>query len=139
MKTVNTEEIMNKIREDVKAERENGEPLTFADVNKADDIFVIPDKYSDNLMQKELANINGLWDTSLDKEILSNNGFKKFIKKFFRKIVMAVMNPHIEKQLAFNVSMVNGMNMLRCAVYDNHELKKEVSELKKRLDDLEKR
>lgn len=136
MQEINVEEIMNTIREEIKEKKMEGQPLQFADISMADDVFDVPTRYNENMMKKELVNLNGLWDTSLDAKVLSRGKIKGAVKKILNKAVCVIVRPHIEKQVIFNASVVNGINMLHCVARENEQQRKEIEALKKELETL---
>lgn len=138
MQEINVEEIMREIREEIKSKGMEKQTLQFADVSLAEDAFEIPEHYNENLMRKELVNINGLWDTTMDTQVLSRGKLKKAVKKVLRKAVSVVVQQHIEEQVVFNASVVNSINMLHCIAAENEELKKEVVQLKQEVEQLKK-
>lgn len=135
MQEINIEEIMQEIREEVKAKGIEDQKLQFADVSLAEDSFELPEKYDSFMMQKELLNMNGLWDTSL-QEIHSTSGVKKAIKKVLKKAIGLIINPHIAQQTAFNASVVHGINLLNCLAKENEELRAEVDSLKQQIEQI---
>lgn len=132
MQEINVEEIMKEIREDIKAKGMETQKLEFADVSLVDNNFDLPEKYDDDMMQRELVNLNGLWDTSLE-EVRSNNPVKKLVKKILQKAVGVIMRPHVTEQTIFNASVVHSINMLSCLAKENAELKAELANLKKQV------
>ena len=89
------------------------------------------------MMKRELVNVNGLWDSSLEPGVKSTNPIKKKIKTVVYKMVTAIMNPHLEKQVIFNASVANSMNMMHCLAEENASLKEQVKELTERIEKLE--
>lgn len=133
MSKINVEEIMQELRAEIKEKGISSEPLTFADVDKAEDHFHVPTKYNHNLMRNELININGLWDTSVNPEVKASNPVKKAIKKIVHKMVYSIVREHVEQQVIFNSAMVNAINMLYCLHDENLELKEEIKNLKAKI------
>ncbi len=113
------------------------EPVTFDMYDRATDHLDLPDTYDDKEMLKDLCLINGLWDTSLDIYRGKVTGLRTFIKKLSGKFVFAIMNQHVERQIVFNSSLSNCMNMLYAVEKENEELRKEVEDIKKRIADLQ--
>lgn len=135
MQEINIEEIMQEIRDEVKAKGMEDQKLQFADVSLAEDTFELPEKYDSFMMQKELLNLNGLWDTSL-QEIRSTSKVKKAVKKVIKKAVGLIINPHIAQQTAFNASVVHSINMLNCLEKENEELRARVDSLKNQIEQI---
>lgn len=133
MQEINIEEIMQEIRDEVKAKGMKDQKLQFADVSLAEDAFELPEKYDSFMMEKELLNLNGLWDTSL-QEIRSASKLKKAVKKALKKAIGLIINPHIAQQTAFNASVVHSINMLNCLEKENEELRAQVEDLKRQID-----
>ena len=130
MKDINVEQIMKEIREDAAAKGADKIPLRFADVSLADNCLEIPERLDSAILQKEIVNLNALWDTSLAIETRSNSKLKLFIKKILNKMVMVVMRPNVVAQTIFNSSVVNIMNQMHCLVDENEEMKKELQQLR---------
>lgn len=130
MKDINVEQIMKEIREDAATKGADKIPLRFADVSLADNCLEIPERLDSAILQKEIVNLNALWDTSLAIETRSNSKLKLFIKKILNKMVLIVMRPNIVAQTIFNSSVVNIMNQMHCLVDENEEMKKELQQLR---------
>ena len=47
-----------------------------------------------------------------------------------------VVSSHVAKQVAFNASVVDSINMLNCLARENEELKEEVRQLKEQMKQL---
>ena len=137
MTDINSEQIMNELRKEIAEKGIDKEPLKFADVNRAEASFHLPTKYNEEMMKRELVNVNGLWDSSLEPGVKSTNPIKKKIKTMVYKMVTAIMNPHLEKQVIFNASVANSMNMMHCLAEENASLKEQVKELTERIEKLE--
>lgn len=137
MQEINVEEIMQEIRKEIKEKGIEEQKLQFADVSLAENTFEMPEKYDSFMMQKELLNLNGLWDTSL-QEVRSTNGIKKAVKKVLKKAVNVIMGPHIAQQTAFNASVAHSIDLLNCLAKENEELRAEVEEMKKQVEQLKR-
>lgn len=135
MQEINVDKIMEEIREEIEEKGIKNQPLEFADVNQAVDFLELPEKYDKDMMHRELVNLNGVWDTSLD-ELQSNNPLKRAVKKAIQKAVRMVVNSHVAKQVAFNASVVDSINMLDCLAKENEDLKEEVRQLKEQMKQL---
>lgn len=130
MQEINVEQIMKEIREDAAGKGMDKIPLKFADVSLADSCLEMPERLDSTTLQKEIVNLNALWDTSLAIETRSNSRLKLFVKKILNKMVMLVMRPNIVAQTIFNSSVVSIMNQINCLVAENEEMKKELQQLK---------
>ncbi len=130
MQEINVEEIMKEIRKEVAEKGMKDEPLKFADVSLAENVMDIPEKFDADTTQKEILNMNALWDTIQSNEIRSTNGVKLAIKKVLNRAVMTIMRPVVIAQDIFNSSVVGTMNQLSCMIEENEQLKKEMEELK---------
>ena len=138
MQEINVDKIMEEIREEIEEKGIKNQPLEFADVNQAVDFLELPEKYDKDMMHRELVNLNGVWDTSLD-ELQSNNPLKRAVKKAIQKAVRMVVNSHVAKQVAFNASVVDSINMLDCLAKENEDLKEEVRQLKEQMKQLKEK
>ena len=138
MQEINVDKIMEEIREEIEEKGIKNQPLEFADVNQAVDFLELPKKYDKDMMHRELVNLNGVWDTSLD-ELQSNNPLKRAVKKAIQKAVRMVVNSHVAKQVAFNASVVDSINMLDCLAKENEDLKEEVRQLKEQMKQLKEK
>lgn len=135
MQEINVDKIMEEIREEIEEKGIKNQPLEFADVNLAADFLELPEKYDKDMMHRELVNLNGVWDTSLE-ELQSNHPLKRAVKKVIQKAVRMVVSSHVAKQVAFNASVVDSINMLNCIARENEELKEEVRQLKEQMKQL---
>lgn len=138
MQEINVEEIMQEIREEIKAKGMEDQKLEFADVSMVESSLELPEKYDPDMMQKELLNLNNLWDTSLE-EVRSKNPVKKAVKKVLQKAVGVIVRSHITEQTIFNASVVHSINMLNCLAKENVDLKMEVESLKEQVEQLSKK
>lgn len=132
MQEINVDKIMGEIREEIKEKGIQNQPLEFADINRATDILELPKKYDKDMMHRELVNLNGIWDTSLE-ELPGGNSLKRAVKKVIRRAVGMVVNSHVARQVAFNASVVDSINMLDCLSGENEVLKEEVKQMKKEM------
>lgn len=137
MQEINVDKIMEEIREEIREKgMENNDP-EFADVNLSEDFLKLPEKYDKDMMHRELVNLNGIWDTSLE-ELTSGNPVKRAVKKAIQKAVRMVVSSHVAKQTAFNASVVDSINMLNCLAKENEALREEVEGLKEQIGQLRK-
>lgn len=137
MQEINVDKIMEEIREEIRDKGMEEQKLKFADVSLADDFLDLPEKYDDAMMHRELVNLNGIWDTSLE-ELQSSHPLKRAVKKVIQKAVRMVVSPHVAKQVAFNASVVNSINLLNCLADENKALRKEVEALREQVKRLNK-
>lgn len=137
MQEINVDKIMEEIREEIREKgMENNDP-EFADVNLSEDFLKLPEKYDKDMMHRELVNLNGIWDTSLE-ELTSGNPVKWAVKKAIQKAVRMVVSSHVAKQTAFNASVVDSINMLNCLAKENEALREEVEGLKEQIGQLKR-
>lgn len=132
MQEINVDKIMEEIREEIREKGMEDHGPEFADVNLAKDFLKLPETYDKDMMHRELVNLNGIWDTSLE-ELTSGNPVKRAVKKAIQKAVRMVVSPHVAKQTAFNASVVDCINMLNCLAKENEALREEVERLKEQL------
>ncbi len=138
MQEINVDKIMEEIRNEIEEKGIKNQPLEFADVNQAVDFLELPEKYDKDMMHRELVNLNGMWDISPEGQ-QSKNFLKRAVKKTILKAVRMVARPFIVKQVAFNASVVDSINMLDCLAKENEELKEEVRQLKEEMNKLKER
>lgn len=137
MQEINVDKIMEEIREEIREKGMENHGPEFADVNLADDFLKLPEKYDKDMMHRELVNLNGIWDTSLE-ELTSGNPVKRAVKKAIQKAVRMVVSSHVVRQTAFNASVVDSINMLNCLAKENEALREEVEGLKEQIGQLRK-
>lgn len=137
MQEINVDKIMEEIREEIREKGMENHGPEFADVNLSKDFLKLPEKYDNDMMHRELVNLNGIWDTSLE-ELTSGNPVKRAVKKAIQKAVRMVVSSHVVRQTAFNASVVDSINMLNCLAKENEALREEVEGLKEQIGQLRK-
>ncbi len=137
MQEINVDKIMEEIREEIREKGMENNGPEFADVNLSEDFLKLPEKYDKDMMHRELVNLNGIWDTSLE-ELTSGNPVKRVVKKAIQKAVRMVVSSHVVRQTAFNASVVDSINMLNCLAKENEALREEVEGLKEQIGQLRK-
>lgn len=137
MQEINVDKIMEEIREEIREKGMENHGPEFADVNLSKDFLKLPEKYDKDMMHRELVNLNGIWDTSLE-ELTSGNPVKRAVKKAIQKVVRMVVSSHVVRQTAFNASVVDSINMLNCLAKENEALREEVEGLKEQIGQLRK-
>lgn len=137
MQEINVDKIMEEIREEIREKGMENHGPEFADVNLSKDFLKLPEKYDKDMMHRELVNLNGIWDTSLE-ELTSGNPVKRAVKKAIQKAVRMVVSSHVAKQTAFNASVVDSINMLNCLAKENEALREEVEGLKEQIGQLKR-
>lgn len=137
MQEINVDKIMEEIREEIREKGMENHGPEFADVNLSKDFLKLPEKYDKDMMHRELVNLNGIWDTSLE-ELTSGNPVKRAVKKVIQKAVRMVVSSHVVRQTAFNASVVDSINMLNCLAKENEALREEVEGLKEQIGQLRK-
>lgn len=137
MQEINVDKIMEEIREEIREKGMENHGPEFADVNLSKDFLKLPEKYDKDMMHRELVNLNGIWDTSLE-ELTSGNPVKRVVKKAIQKAVRMVVSSHVVRQTAFNASVVDSINMLNCLAKENEALREEVEGLKEQIGQLRK-
>lgn len=137
MQEINVDKIMEEIRAEIREKGMENHGPDFADVSLTEDILKLPEIYDKDMMHRELVNLNGIWDTSLE-ELTSGNPVKRGVKKAIQKAVRMVVSSHVVRQTAFNASVVDSINMLNCLAKENEALREEVEGLKEQIGQLRK-
>ena len=139
---INTEEIMNQIRENIKTRDYSDVDLKFEDmdvsgVNKAelDDLKYDPAAFAD-----EIAAVNTFYGVNYWQP-MDGGGIKLAFKKFIRKFMKPVAAPLVASQNMYNNASAKSLSHVYAYIRDNEEFeaKKRVKELENKVDALEKR
>ena len=142
--SVNTEEIMNQIRENIKTRDYSDLDLNFDDVNVAgvsrgelDDL-----KFDENAFADEIAAVNTFYGVNY-YEPLDGSGLKLACKKFIRKFMKPVAAPLIARQNLYNNASAKSLSQIYTYIRDKEEenqaLKDKVDALEKKIAELEKK
>ena len=142
--SVNTEEIMNQIRENIKTRDYSDLDLNFDDVNVAgvsrgelDDL-----KFDENAFADEIAAVNTFYGVNY-YEPLDGSGLKLACKKFIRKFMKPVAAPLIARQNLYNNASAKSLSQIYAYIRDkeaeNKALRDKVDSLEKRIAELEKK
>ncbi len=137
---VDIEAIMNEIREKIKERGYTDEMLQFQDVVVDGEASM--DVFKPQVFKRAVEQTNAR--THIDYfEIPLGGGVGKFIKKCIRKLVSFLVAPIVAEINMYNVSATQSINQLYAFTnQQEEELKKrdkEIAELKKKIEELEKR
>ena len=139
---INTEEIMEQIRENIKTRDYSDIDLSFEDmhvsgVNRSelDDLKYDPAAFAD-----EIAAVNSFCGVDYWQP-MDDGGLKLGLKKFIRKFMKPVAAPLIARQNLYNNSSAKAISQVYAYVRDNEAFKAKarVKELEDKVDSLEKR
>ena len=119
---INVEEIMAKIRQNIKDKGYIGE-------EKINNFDFTPEINEEDNFRYDLDTLNHIWNVNLEREILSRNKLFSFVKKVIRKLTRWYIVPIMQDQITFNSYAVRTINNL------NKQLDKKNEELKKLLND----
>lgn len=138
MQEINVDKIMEEIREEIRKKGMESNGPEFADVTGTMDLLEIPEEYDKDIMHTELVSLNELWDTS-PEELHSKHLVNGAVKRMIQRAVHMVINSHIAKQVAFNISVVDCLNMLSCLEKENESMRKEIEVLKKEVQQIKEK
>ena len=119
---INVEEIMAKIRQNIK---DKG----YVEEEKINNFDFTPQISEEDNFRYDLDILNRVWNVNLEREILSRNKLFSFVKKVIRKLTRWYVVPMMQDQITFNSYAVRTINNL------NKQLDKKNEELKKLLND----
>ena len=102
---INVEEIMNKIRQNIK---DKG----YAEEEKINNFDFTPKISEDDNFRYDIDVLNRVWNINLEREILSRNKLFTFVKKVIRKLTRWYVAPMIQDQITFNSYAVRTINNL---------------------------
>lgn len=118
---INVEEIMAKIRQNIK---DKG----YVEEEKINNFDFTPKINEEDNFRYDLDTLNRVWNVNLEREILSRNKLFSFVKKVIRKLTRWYVVPMMQDQITFNSYAVRTIN----------NLNKQIEELKKLLDKKDK-
>ena len=136
---INVEEIMAKIRQNIKDKGYIGE-------EKINNFDFTPEINEEDNFRYDLDTLNHIWNVNLEREILSRNKLFSFVKKVIRKLTRWYVVPMMQDQITFNsyaVRTINNLNKQLNIQNDlifekNREIKKLLDEKDVRIKKLEK-
>ena len=118
---INVEEIMAKIRQNIK---DKG----YVEEEKINNFDFTPQISEEDNFRYDLDILNRVWNVNLEREILSRNKLFSFVKKVIRKLTRWYVVPMMQDQITFNSYAVRSINNL------NKQMEKQNERLEKLLD-----
>lgn len=115
---INVEEIMTKIRQNIK---DKG----YVEEEKINNFDFTPKINEENNLKYDLDTLNRIWNVNLEREILSRNKLFSFIKKVIRKLTRWYVVPMMQDQVIFNSFAVRTINNLNERIKKLEEIEKE--------------
>ena len=103
---INVEEIMNKIRQNIKNKG-------YLEEEKINNFDFTPKISEEDNIRYDLDVLNQVWNINLEREILSRNKLFSFLKKVIRKLTRWYIIPILQDQITFNsyaVRVINNLN-----------------------------
>ena len=128
--TVNVNEIMKEIRNDIQEKGYTNDMLSFDDVIVDVGTGQVT-KFDKVKFNEEIFNINHEWNVQAYRP-LQGGKVSVFFKKVIRRLVYFFVEPIVLAQDGFNASLVRMMN---CYIDEQNE---QIKELKEKIDELEK-
>lgn len=119
---INVEEIMNKIRQNIK---DKG----YLEEEKINNFDFTPKISEEDNFRYDLDILNQVWNINLEREVLSRNKLFSFLKKVIRKLTRWYIVPMLQDQITFNSYAVRAINNL------NKQLDKKNEEIIKLLNE----
>ncbi|WP_304180620.1 class I SAM-dependent methyltransferase [Leptotrichia trevisanii] len=119
---INVEEIMNKIRQNIK---DKG----YLEEEKINNFDFTPKISEEDNFRYDLDVLNQVWNINLEREVLSRNKLFSFLKKVIRKLTRWYIVPMLQDQITFNSYAVRAINNL------NKQLDKKNEEIIKLLNE----
>lgn len=115
---INVEEIMTKIRQNIK---DKG----YVEEEKINNFDFTPKINEENNLKYDLDTLNRIWNVNLEREILSRNKLFSFIKKVIRKLTRWYVVPMMQDQVIFNSFAVRTINNLNERIKKLEKIEKE--------------
>lgn len=135
MENINIEEIMDKIRKEIKEKEYRISELSFADIPLVDGTGVeVSDEFSFGEYEKEFYSMKSRWAIPTEIEFTSSNPMIQMIKRIVRKMCRCVTFQMTTMQNEFNGSVVRTNGQIRNYIEENEKQKKE---LQNRIEELE--
>lgn len=131
--TVNVNEIMKEIRNDIQEKGYTNDMLSFDDVIVDVGTGHVT-KFDKVKFNEEIFNINHEWNVQAYRP-LQGGKVSVFFKKVIRRLVYFFVEPIVLAQDGFNASLVRMMNQMNCYIDEQNE---QIKELKEKIDELEK-
>ena len=126
---INVEEIMAKIRQNIK---DKG----YIEEEKINNFDFTPEINEEDNFRHDLDTLNHIWNVNLEREILSRNKLFSFVKKVIRKLTRWYIVPIMQDQITFNSYAVRTINNLNKQLDIQNDLIFEKNrEIKKLLDE----
>lgn len=149
---IDVENIMQKIRNEIKEKGYTNDMLSFNDI-EIDISDLIVNEFNMYDFNEEIKLLNRLWNVKANRPIIDKGTWKskitKFMKKVIRKSIKFYVEPIATDQAIFNAMIVKTFNMLshylrennndelneklEQALYEQEAMKREIEELKKQI------
>jgi hypothetical protein len=131
---IDVQEIMEKIREEIKEKGYKESDLSFTDIEVKERDEILTNIFDKNEYMHSLSQANayvnlGFYSTNI------GNGIKAVIKKIIRKLIAPIMLPVCERQETYNASSVRTLNQMNLYI---RELETKISDLEKEINKLKK-
>ncbi len=132
---LNIEQIMQEIREEIKARKLEETKLSFDDIVINEPLVKADSKFSSELLQKQVAYLNQNWNVPIDTPYYTSNGLYNHVKKFIKKMTRFIVVPLVLSQNELNASVTRAFNEMSAYIAEQ-EL--QIEKLTKRVEELER-
>lgn len=111
MDDINVEEIMEKIRTEIKEKGYQESDLSFSDIPVPAVTGMVQEEFDLDRLKEKLQGANATYGVDYYK-VIENGGIKGFIKKAIRKTLKFLLYPLCQNQERFNSFSAQAMNQL---------------------------
>ena len=138
MEYINTEEIMQEIRQQIEKRGYTKNELRFADVatEMSDVIGEVPDYYELQNFELTVDRMDAKREVQCWR-LIGGNKIVAAVKKVIRKLVKFYVEPIVQSQNEFNFYTTSAMAQMRAKLEEEQDVK--LLEMQKRIEELEKR
>ncbi|MCM1244102.1 MAG: hypothetical protein NC293_00475 [Roseburia sp.] len=131
MNSINVEEIMEKIRTEIKEKGYKESDLSFLDIPISTFPEASQESFDLDKLREKLQRVNETYGVDYYK-VIEGGGIKTFIKKAIRKILKFLLYPLCQNQELFNAFSVQTMNQLFLYIQLQEERINELEDLQKK-------
>lgn len=117
---VNTEEIMNQIRENIKTRGYSELELKFADVSAGNYVKNEIIDFNFDELSNEVYSVNSTYGVDY-LQPMDGGGIKLFLKRVIRKVCKPAVAPMVERQNLFNGSVARALSQITAYISEQNE------------------
>lgn len=135
MKTVDVEQIMQDIRNDIRLRQLDADILPFEDVEMPEEAEMpMYTKFSIQKLDEIVSMMNSRYIVSTDMLLIRSGGIRGRIVSVVKRAVRKCIIPVVDEQNMFNIAVTKGMNMLQCMAQEVMKNRSRIVALEKQVD-----